>query len=101
MDFLKPLNYYILWDQRDFRREGTEKGRAQAEEIWPEKYRRPCLVANRATFPQKWPTPSRNVVDSCEITATTEEMSSRHRKIASNSTTLNLWALKNNKYYLL
>ena len=33
--------------------------------------RRPWLVANRATLPQKWPPTPRNVADSCELTATT------------------------------
>jgi len=37
-----------------------------------ERCRRPCLVANRATLPQKWPQPPRNVADSCELTATTD-----------------------------
>ena len=32
--------------------------------------RKTCLVANRATLPQKWPPPPENVVDSCELTAT-------------------------------
>ena len=36
-------------------------------------YRRPCLVANRATLPQTWPPPPRNVADSCELTATTKQ----------------------------
>jgi len=34
--------------------------------------RRPCLVANRATLPQKWPPPPRNMAYSCEWTATTK-----------------------------
>ena len=33
--------------------------------------RRPCLVANRATHPQKCPPSPRNVADSCEVTETT------------------------------
>ena len=32
-----------------------------------------CFVADRATLPQKWPPPSRNVDDSCELTATTQQ----------------------------
>jgi len=35
---------------------------------WHGKCRWPCLVANRATPPQKWPPPPRNVADSCELT---------------------------------
>ena len=31
--------------------------------------RRRCLVANRATLPQKWPPQPPNVADSCEVTA--------------------------------
>ena len=38
-----------------------------------ENSRRRCLVANRATLPQKWPPPPRNVADSCEMTATTKQ----------------------------
>ena len=34
--------------------------------------RRPCLVANQDTFLQNWPPSPRNVVDSCELTATTQ-----------------------------
>ena len=37
------------------------------------KSRRSCLVANRATLPQKWPPIPRNVADSCELTATTQQ----------------------------
>ena len=33
--------------------------------------KRRCLVADRATLPQKWPPSPRNVVDSCELTETT------------------------------
>ena len=32
------------------------------------KCRKRCLVASRATLPQKWPPPLRNVADSCEFT---------------------------------
>ena len=38
-----------------------------------EKSRRPCLVANQATLPQKWPPPTRNLADSCELTAPTKQ----------------------------
>ena len=31
------------------------------------KSRRPCLVANRAILPSKWPSPSRNMADSCNL----------------------------------
>ena len=34
--------------------------------------RRPWFVANRATLPQKWPPPPRNVADSCELTEMTK-----------------------------
>ena len=34
--------------------------------------RRLLLVANRASLPQKWPTPPRNVADACELNETTE-----------------------------
>ena len=34
---------------------------------------REILVANRATLPQKWPPPPRNVADLCELTATTKQ----------------------------
>ena len=37
-----------------------------------ERCRRPCLVANRATLPQKWPPSPRNVADWCEVAAMTE-----------------------------
>ena len=37
-----------------------------------ERWRRPCLVANGATLPKKWPPPQRNVPDSCELTETTK-----------------------------
>jgi len=37
-----------------------------------ERCRRPWLVANWATLPQKWPPPPRNVADSCELTAMTK-----------------------------
>ena len=37
-----------------------------------ESCKRPWLVANRATVPQKWPPPPRNVADSCELTETTK-----------------------------
>jgi len=40
--------------------------------VWLERCRRPCLVANRATLPQKWPPPPRNVANLCELTATTK-----------------------------
>jgi len=36
------------------------------------RFRRPCLVPDRATLPQKWPPPPRNVADSCEPTGTTK-----------------------------
>jgi len=39
-----------------------------------ERWRRPCLVANRATLPQKGPPPFRNVANSCELTETTKPM---------------------------
>jgi len=32
-----------------------------ADSVWAGTWRRPCLVANRATLPQKWPPPPRNV----------------------------------------
>ena len=38
-----------------------------------EKWRCRCLVANRATLPQKRPPLSRNLADSCELTATTKQ----------------------------
>ena len=44
--------------------------------------KRPGLVANRATLPQKWPPPLRNVADSCELTATTQAS----RRVASVGT---------------
>ena len=37
------------------------------------KSRRPCLAANWAALPQKWPSPPRNVADSCELTTTTAQ----------------------------
>ena len=43
-----------------------------AEAVWCGlgKCRRRCLVANRATLPQTWPRPPRNVAGSCELTVT-------------------------------
>ena len=38
--------------------------------LGPEKWTRHCLVANRATLPQKWPPPPWNVADSCELVVT-------------------------------
>ena len=37
-----------------------------------ERWRRRCLVANRATLTQMWPRPPRNVAESCELTETTK-----------------------------
>ena len=34
--------------------------------------RRPCLVANRATLPQKWPPNPKNLAVSCELTEPTK-----------------------------
>ena len=53
--------------------------------------RRPCLVANRATLPQKWPTFPRNVADSCELTDTAEQhqgLKNVVRKVSQNPTCL-------------
>ena len=37
-----------------------------------ESCRRPWLVANRVSHPQKWPPPPQNVDDSCELTEKTK-----------------------------
>ena len=42
--------------------------------VWAGTSRRPCLVANRVTLPQKWPPPAQNVADSCELTETNKPM---------------------------
>ena len=39
--------------------------------VWAGTSRRSCLVAKQATLPQKWPPPSQNLADSCELTGTT------------------------------
>ena len=36
------------------------------------RWTRRCLVANRTTPPQKWPPPTRNAADSCDLTAATK-----------------------------
>ena len=59
------------WDAATQRPSGTSARSADLKES-----RRPSLVANRATVPQKWPPPSRNVADSCELTATTKQQMS-------------------------
>ena len=43
---------------------GRKEGRAG-------KMQNACLVANRATIPQKWPPTTRNVAVSCELTSAT------------------------------
>ena len=42
-----------------------------------ERWRRPCIVANRATIPQKWPLPPRNVADSYGLTELTKPTRTR------------------------
>ena len=63
-----------------------------------ERCRRPCPVANRATLPQKWPPPPRNVADSCELTATTTgDLKEKYYKgityseLPTNASTTHTW----------
>ena len=65
------------WDRGDVGNEEDQTRRTQrrcgSRMRWNPKSSRPCLVATRAAHPQKWPTTSRNVADSCELTATSKQ----------------------------
>ena len=61
------------------------------------KYRMLCIVANRATLPQKWPPPPRNVADSCELTASTKPTGpsiSRYDLPRSDASSLGTFAMR-------
>jgi len=78
---LKPL-INTLWEARSDHAEGAKRLAALRR-----RSRRPCLVANRATLPQKWSPPHRNVADSCDLTATnkpTQPSISRGRVVSAD-----------------
>ena len=54
---------------------GWRAGSPQPSTFRPERCRRPCLVADRATLPQKWLPPSQNVAASCLVPAVVEQVS--------------------------